>query len=201
MPIPVSCTCGRNLRIKEALAGRKIYCPACKAVLLVPAAETAPPTDDLEIIEDEPEDAGYEVVEDDGRTKEGVQTAPRPSRPARGAEDEDDDEEVSQRERVRRREERARERQEEREEEERKERRRKRSSRKRIRELEEQGRFNVRGSRGYFGNTGPGVVGGLIMVVIGIVGVGVGLMLGYICFWPLILVIVGIVAIIKGLSN
>jgi hypothetical protein len=38
MPIALSCqTCGRELRVKDELAGQEIYCPDCKSILTVPA--------------------------------------------------------------------------------------------------------------------------------------------------------------------
>jgi DNA-directed RNA polymerase subunit RPC12/RpoP len=40
MPIPFSCQqCGRNLRVKDELAGMQIYCPDCKGVLVVPRSD------------------------------------------------------------------------------------------------------------------------------------------------------------------
>lgn len=36
MPIHVTCQCGRELRARDALAGRRCKCPACGALLLVP---------------------------------------------------------------------------------------------------------------------------------------------------------------------
>lgn len=43
MPIPFSCqSCGRNLRVKDELAGNQIYCPDCKSILTVPS-----PTEDV----------------------------------------------------------------------------------------------------------------------------------------------------------
>jgi hypothetical protein len=35
---PVSCTCGRLLNPRPELAGKKIKCPACNALVQVPAA-------------------------------------------------------------------------------------------------------------------------------------------------------------------
>ena len=37
MPIPVRCSCGRTLAVKEEHAGKKVRCPVCRAVLEVPA--------------------------------------------------------------------------------------------------------------------------------------------------------------------
>ena len=44
MPIPLTCACGRSLRIRDALAGRKVKCPGCGRALAVPApaAEEGP---------------------------------------------------------------------------------------------------------------------------------------------------------------
>jgi hypothetical protein len=36
MPIAVSCTCGKAFRLKDELAGRKVRCSACNAVIAVP---------------------------------------------------------------------------------------------------------------------------------------------------------------------
>lgn len=43
MPIVVRCTCGKALSVKDELAGKRVRCPACKAVLEVPPAERAAP--------------------------------------------------------------------------------------------------------------------------------------------------------------
>jgi hypothetical protein len=36
MTIPVTCDCGRKLRAKPELAGRRVKCPACGGALVVP---------------------------------------------------------------------------------------------------------------------------------------------------------------------
>jgi hypothetical protein len=49
--INVGCSCGKQLRLKEELAGRKVRCPGCQAVVLVPAPAAptaAEETDSLE---------------------------------------------------------------------------------------------------------------------------------------------------------
>jgi hypothetical protein len=42
MPVAVSCTCGKSFHVKDELAGKKIKCPGCQAVVEVPAAGVAP---------------------------------------------------------------------------------------------------------------------------------------------------------------
>src|SRR3989442_876187 len=39
MPITFSCSCGKTLRTKDDLAGKRIKCPHCDAVLVVPDDE------------------------------------------------------------------------------------------------------------------------------------------------------------------
>jgi hypothetical protein len=46
MPISLTCDCGRNLRVKDELAGRKIRCPACAEVLAVPRPRPATDEED-----------------------------------------------------------------------------------------------------------------------------------------------------------
>src|SRR5206468_3474856 len=43
MAISVSCDCGKQLRVKDDLAGKKIRCPECQAVLRVGPAPAMPP--------------------------------------------------------------------------------------------------------------------------------------------------------------
>ena len=46
MPITVTCEqCGKTLRVKDELAGRRGKCPGCKAVLVVPAADAPAPAE------------------------------------------------------------------------------------------------------------------------------------------------------------
>lgn len=40
MSISISCDCGKELKIKDGLAGKKIRCPECQEILNVPAAES-----------------------------------------------------------------------------------------------------------------------------------------------------------------
>jgi hypothetical protein len=58
MPIAVSCTCGKDFYVKEELAGKKIKCPGCQAVVQVPAGGA--PTVSVQ----EPQPLKAEVIED-----------------------------------------------------------------------------------------------------------------------------------------
>jgi hypothetical protein len=50
MPIALSCDCGRSLRLKDELAGRKIRCPSCNASLTVPTPEANAEEEALDIL-------------------------------------------------------------------------------------------------------------------------------------------------------
>jgi hypothetical protein len=42
MPLAVTCACGKSFHVKDELAGKKIKCPFCQAIVEVPAAGPAP---------------------------------------------------------------------------------------------------------------------------------------------------------------
>jgi hypothetical protein len=62
MPIVVDCSCGKKLKAADGSAGRRVKCPACGTVLVVPAPE--PELDGYELAEPAPEPArsGVEAV-------------------------------------------------------------------------------------------------------------------------------------------
>jgi len=60
--ISVECSCGKSLRVKDELGGRKIRCPACSHPLPIPAAQAE------------------EVFEDEWDETPEEEPAPRPAR-------------------------------------------------------------------------------------------------------------------------
>ncbi len=38
MPVALTCECGKSLRVRTVLAGRKVRCPVCREVQIVPGA-------------------------------------------------------------------------------------------------------------------------------------------------------------------
>lgn len=66
MPIQISCSCGKTLRVKDELAGKKVRCPKCQTVL------TAPPLDAPK----EEEFAEVMVVEEPAAIKKGPPPLP-----------------------------------------------------------------------------------------------------------------------------
>jgi hypothetical protein len=54
---------------------------------------------------------------------------------------------------------------------------------------------------GWFGSLNAGIVGGILMMLIAIVWFVVGLMFGILFFYPPILLVIGAIALIKGLAS
>jgi hypothetical protein len=73
-----------------------------------------------------------------------------------------------------------------------------RSVRRRVRDS---GGPSVAFEPGWFGSVNSGVVGGLLMMVIAVVWFGAGLMAGIIFFYPPVLLVIGFIAMIRGLFN
>lgn len=72
--------------------------------------------------------------------------------------------------------------------------------RRRLRHDDDRGP-RVAFERGWFGSVNAGVAGGLLMIVIAIVWFVVGLAGGIIFFYPPVLLVIGIVAMIKGMMG
>ncbi|HEY7426162.1 MAG TPA: hypothetical protein VH682_18170 [Gemmataceae bacterium] len=179
MPIALSCPCGRALNIKDEFAGRKIRCPECKSVLAVPAAEKETEADDL-MLEVLPADEPEEVRPRRESRRAAIQTEIPDVLPARSRED---DEKVSS---IRRR-----------TDEEEKSRKR----RPKLRREQPRGP-KVVFEEGWFGSTNSGVAGGVLMIVIALVWLVIGVVaLDRLFFYPLILAVIGLIAIAKGLAG
>lgn len=54
MAITTSCVCGKALRLRDELAGKRVRCPKCNAVLEVPEENVET---DFEVVNDEPQPA------------------------------------------------------------------------------------------------------------------------------------------------
>jgi hypothetical protein len=200
MPIPVTCECGRSMRVKDEVAGRKFRCPSCSRVLAVPD----PQVEDLDFV------MTAEPVEEESsprrqRPERGVTASPRPQ-PRRDP-DEDDEDERPRRPRSRRDEEdeddrpRRRRREEEEDEEDERPSRRIRQGSGRMEDARSLRRKKprVEVNEGWFGSINAGVIGGLLMMLIAVVWFVLGLMGGIIFFYPPILFVIGLIAFIGGL--
>lgn len=161
MPLAFNCDCGRALRVKDELAGKKIRCPECKSILTVPDRNIS---DELEL-EVIPADEDEETARKSAR-RAAIQTEPPEAPLARRRTVQD---EVP-------------------------------TPRKRSKASREIRRStpSVTFERGWFGSINAGVVGGILMMLIAVVWFVVGLAGGIIFFYPPILFVIGIVAIVKG---
>jgi hypothetical protein len=188
MPIPLKCDCGRSLRVKDELAGRKVRCPVCKCVLAVPQADQP-----LEVIPAESPFSGARASDSDSpplvrrkypsTPEEDVDPEPKPvvrRKVPQSDPDEDSSEPIV---------------------------RAKYPSDSpprprppgRLKRRPRKSRDGLALEEGWFGSMNAGVIGGVIMMVIAVVWFVVGLHLGWIFFYPPILFIIGIGAFIKGL--
>jgi hypothetical protein len=175
MPISLTCSCGKSLRIKEELAGRKVRCPGCRDILTVPEfeAEPEPEPELLEAVAADPEEG-----EDDHRVTARPES--RSSRPVRRREPELDSPPPRKRRDP---------------DLETPPPRKRRPRRKSWRD--EPGR----GERGGFGGINAGIGGGILMILIAVVWFVAGLAGGIIFFYPPILLVIGIGALIKGMTD
>jgi hypothetical protein len=64
MPILLKCPCGKTLRVGDEAAGKRVKCPACTAILAVPA-----PTPEPEVFELPPEELEAPPPKPYGRRK------------------------------------------------------------------------------------------------------------------------------------
>jgi hypothetical protein len=162
MPIPMTCACGRSLRIKDEFAGRRAKCPGCGTVLHVPLPEVNDEEEPLEVLPAEPpaaEAPPREAIRAEPPPPEPA--PPRPSSPKRRNPRRDEPRDLPREERKR--------------------------------------APAVAFEEGWFGSINSGVVGGLLMIIIAVVWFVLGLMADRIFFYPPILLVIGLIAIIKGL--
>ena len=164
MPIPLTCGCGRSLRIKDEFAGRRVKCPGCGEVLAVPLPEVE-------------EEGAAEVLlahspDDDEPRRSAIRAEPPPEPAPRR-----DEEEPPRRRRPRRD-----------------------GPRDLTRDVRKRAPA-IAFEEGWFGSINSGVVGGLLMMLIAVVWFVIGLAGGIIFFYPPILLVIGLIALVKGLAG
>jgi hypothetical protein len=182
MPILITCDCGTKLRARDEQSGKRIRCPSCKEILEVPEAGAAPTTP---------------VPRKDSVSPSAISEKGQPKR--RSSAPEDDERPTSRKSRSGIKKELPEELPEIEDEEE--ERPRKKSRLKKN--VAGTGTKNVSGSTWGLEGAGfrRGVLGGIAMMVIACVWFVGGLFAGYIFFYPPILFIIGLVALIKGIID
>jgi len=200
------------LRAGDELAGRRVKCPDCGAVLLVPKPESGSDAEEIRLLplNDPWAEAPPRGEESQPKAAEDEVIGEVLPVDADEEEEDEDDDEVSQREWVRRREAREADHEAERDRNERKKRRREEYHRK----LAEVGRARIYGTRrsqlfgpkGSYGTVYAGIGGGAVIIVVGLLCAGFMTMFsgatGHAAFFiPVGALVIGIVAIIKGVMD
>jgi predicted Zn finger-like uncharacterized protein len=91
MPTVIKCPgCQKPLKLNESQAGKRVRCPACKQVFVVPPAE-----EELEVVDDQEEDGPPPKAP--GAKRNPAVRAERPVRRSRPAPEEEEDEEEEER--------------------------------------------------------------------------------------------------------
>jgi hypothetical protein len=173
MPITFSCACGQQLEMADEYAGQQARCPSCQAVVAVPSGAPAPPPLPP-AVPPKARLADPNVTDDDhGAGAASLDPRDRRNTPSsRRRRDEDDEEDEDRPRRRRRRYE---------DDDDDYEPRRRREPQRKL--------WNNR------------VTGGIVSIVLALVIFGVGLAVGRVCIWPIIMVIIGVVSIIQGLAT
>jgi hypothetical protein len=181
------------MRAKDEYAGRKLRCPSCSNVLVIPERPRPRRQEDdvEEVVTLDPVEE--KVTARRPRPEAGVTDRPRP-KPRLPREDDEDEDDRPRRPRPRRDDE---------EEDDRPARRRIRQGTGRVDDARPLRRKKPRVvvNEGWFGSINGGVIGGILMMLIAVVWFVLGLAAGYIFFYPPVLFVVGIIAFCKGLMD
>jgi len=176
MSIPVKCGCGRTLLLKPEFAGKRVKCPLCKAGLLVPKEEADEESvSDIEVVEKEKEfESDFEIVDE---PKPAVKPAPAnaivATPRARAKIDDRLDDPPPRPPKPRRR--------------------------RRSRHYDDYP--EPRRYRGGGISISQGVIAGAVMMAVAVAWLVLGLMLGWLFYYPPILFILGIVRIARSILN
>ncbi len=77
MPISFKCACGRALRVKNELGGRRVRCPSCSSILTVPKLDIEYDAADDSVV-DTPSDAEKEPDRDEPEAPAATAITDRP---------------------------------------------------------------------------------------------------------------------------
>jgi len=91
VPITFDCTCGRSLRVGDENAGRRVKCPACGAIVIVPKPQVEEEEPQFEVVEDEPQDTPRPRKQSKSRDDDDDEPPPRKKRSYRDDDDDDDE--------------------------------------------------------------------------------------------------------------
>ena len=175
MPAILNCACGKSMEVPDMYAGKRVHCPGCNEAVLVPAAEQS---------EESAPTPQRQRRDEDGYSDRLRDVNAQPERSRRDQSDSDANGYGDRRSRH--------------DQEDR------RDIRRLIRKENDRpnrrlGALSTGG--GGFGGVNAGVGGGLAMMGIAVVWFFVALAAGWIFFYPPILFVIGVIAVVKGLAN
>jgi hypothetical protein len=170
MPIDVRCACGKNLKAKDELAGKRVRCPSCKAVMTLAAPIADAEDEALGVLMSDPDpnerqaSTNFREVDPEPPPPprpQSITAAPRlPPAPVKVE---------------------------------------KKPKPKAKKRAKREGYSGVAFEEGWFGSVNSGAVGGILMMVIAVVWFVGGWMAGRIFFYPPILFVIGFIALVKGI--
>ncbi len=172
MPILVNCDCGKALRAKEELAGKKVRCPACSKVMKLPIPEATPDDDAASILLADPDTNEKKPAVNYSTSFRGENQVPPPLPPTRAIMAKPPPLPPPSLEA---------------------------KKKKRSRSNKRERYSGIAFEKGWFGDINSGAIGGILMMVIAVVWFVLGWLGGVIFFYPPILFVLGFIAFIKGL--
>jgi hypothetical protein len=203
VPITFDCPCGKALRVADEHANRRVKCPACGLVGVIPAPEPQ-----FEVVEPDPEPQ-FEVVEDPPAPRSPPPVPAKKSASTWEEDDEDDARGYSLAKKNREEEEDEKPRSKKKmpnfregsgREDDDDEPRSRKKKKKRRRYSERPPQYQDNSGRSLEGNIiNGGVAAGVLVMFIAVVWFVVGLYCGWVFFYPPVLFIVGLIAFFKGL--
>jgi hypothetical protein len=183
MPVRLKCACARTLVIKETLAGKRVKCPACAQVVLVPLPEpeSDADADAVNVLLTKPAPPRRsEQIRVRPKAPEAISELPvLPAPPRRPADEPPPKKKYSWA----------------------KEGDRPSKSKERQKHKPRERSSRVVFEEGWFGSVSAGALGGLLMMVIAVVWFVLGYLAGWIYFYPPVLFVVGFIAFVRGLSG
>jgi hypothetical protein len=207
MPITWNCSCGKTLRVADNLAGRRVKCPVCESAVSVPQANPA-----FEVIEDvdsmppppppsKPSTTRVRAevtADDEPRKRRRVDDDDDDDRPRNKKRTDDEDEDEDERPRKKRRSD------DEDEDDERPKGKKRRDDDEKPRKKKKQfkkGKTVNNNFRMEHGILNAGVLGGLAAMVGAVIWFVAGLLNDIIFFYPPVLFVLGLIAMIRGVMN
>jgi hypothetical protein len=172
VPILVNCDCGKALRAKEELAGKKVRCPACSKVMKLPIPEATLEDDAASMLLADLDPSEKKPAVNYSTSYRGEKQVPPPLPPTRAISAKPTPLPPPRLEA---------------------------KKKKMTRGKKREGYSGIAFEKGWFGDVNSGAIGGILMMVIAVVWFVLGWLGGVLFIYPPILFVLGFIAFIKGL--